>query len=132
MQDRVALERRRRGLSVRRAAQIGGVSNTTWSRYEESGHLTDSMRVAVAKVMGWRTDWPESPPPDNLEEIPIERTVRAELDLILTRLAAVEQLASEAAPLRLVERNSEQLVELAERLRRVEGGGVDATPALGV
>lgn len=62
MNRRVTAIRERRFGSVRQAALAGGVSNTTWARYEESGNLTHGMRVAIAQAFGFEEDWPENPP----------------------------------------------------------------------
>jgi hypothetical protein len=59
MNEAVIAERTRRGLSVREASTAGGVANTTWARYEETGHLTKKMRKAVAQAFGWPAGWPE-------------------------------------------------------------------------
>lgn len=58
----VAAERRRRGLSVRAASRAGGISNTAWSEFEHTNHVTLRMQAAVAAAFGWPTDWPYSPP----------------------------------------------------------------------
>jgi transcriptional regulator with XRE-family HTH domain len=61
--DRVRQERELRGLSVRKAAELGGVSNETWGKYERQlTGLSPKIRTAVATVFGWPMDWPERPP----------------------------------------------------------------------
>ena len=48
---------------MRAAAALGGVSNTTWSRYEAGGvTLTPGIVQGVAKAFGWPTTWPEEQP----------------------------------------------------------------------
>jgi hypothetical protein len=58
---RVLAERRRRGWSARTAAQIAGISNTTWSAFERTDNLTDTIRQAVSDAFGWPATWPEQP-----------------------------------------------------------------------
>lgn len=58
----VAAERRRHAWSVRKAAEHGGISNTTWQAFENTGKVTDAVRRGVANAFGWDKDWPESPP----------------------------------------------------------------------
>lgn len=64
MNGTVRAERERRGMSVREAARRGGVSNTTWSRYE-SGEtsLTGNIRKAVAQAFDWPIGWPDGERP---------------------------------------------------------------------
>lgn len=69
---------------MRQAATAGGVSNTTWSRFESGvGQLTPGIVQAVARAFDWPTDWPDNPP-----------TVSPPVDAqTVTRLAqAVERL----------------------------------------
>lgn len=58
----VVTTRKQRYGSVRKAAAAGGVSNTTWGRYEAGDPLTDTMRLAAAQAFDWPTDWPVNPP----------------------------------------------------------------------
>lgn len=62
LRKRVQWEIRVRGLSVRRAAALGHLSNQAWGSWLNGGNLTNAMRVSVAKAFGWDTDWPENPP----------------------------------------------------------------------
>jgi transcriptional regulator with XRE-family HTH domain len=97
VRQRVARERRLRGLSVRSAAVLGGVSNTTWGRWETSGvDLTDGMRVAVARAFGWGSDWPENPPPETAHPVD-DRLARIEalLQALRTDIAAGLQRSTE-------------------------------------
>lgn len=113
MKHDIAAERERRGLSVRRAAQMGGVSNTTWARFEAGDTpLTGKMRLAVAEAFGWSTDWPEldqpAPAGDNS-------------DVVLDSLERVTDLVSGiSAGIRCIEAqlaaNREQMALIAERL----------------
>ncbi len=61
--ERVRRERELRGLSVRRAAELGGTSNETWGKYERGlTGLSPKVRTAVARAFEWPMDWPEHPP----------------------------------------------------------------------
>lgn len=60
--DRVELERRLRGWSVREAGAQGGISNTTWASFEATGMVTPKVRIAIAKAFGWPSSWPEELP----------------------------------------------------------------------
>jgi len=60
--ERVGLERRLRGWSVREAARHGGVSNTLWGKWEQ-GAASAQMIPAVAQAFGWPADWESNPPP---------------------------------------------------------------------
>lgn len=65
LRKRVANERRIRGWSVRKAAQLGRISNSTWGGWENGAlELGDAMRIAVATAFDWEPTWPENPPPD--------------------------------------------------------------------
>ena len=64
----VRTERTRRGLSIRDAATLGKISNTTWGGYEAGGNLTPRVRTAVALAFGWMPDWPENPPAPSLPQ----------------------------------------------------------------
>jgi transcriptional regulator with XRE-family HTH domain len=86
--DRVRAERALRNVSVRQAARLTEVSNTTWSRWENEGGLpTPTMRKAVADAFGWDADWPENPPP-------LERS-RHDPD-VLEELREIRQMLAEA------------------------------------
>ena len=93
---RVIAEREARGWSARDAALAGGVSNTTWSRFEKGGPLTNDMRRAVAQAFGWPTTWPadEVPPED------ISRLDRLELEVARLALLVADQTAMIAALVR--------------------------------
>jgi hypothetical protein len=73
------MERRVLGLSQRQAAAAGGTSNQTWSRFEESGKVTDAIYAAVIKAFDWPSDWPENPPAATV----------GELDELAARMAAL-------------------------------------------
>lgn len=61
--DRVRAERLRLGLSVRAAAQKGGISNTWWGRFEDGDQpLTPAIAAAVSKAFKWAKDWAVSLP----------------------------------------------------------------------
>ena len=48
---------------MRAAANLGDVSNTTWSRFENGGvTLTPGIIHAVARAFDWSTAWPTEPP----------------------------------------------------------------------
>lgn len=48
---------------MRQAASLGGISNTTWSRYESGvGQMTPGLVRAVARAFDWPTTWPEDSP----------------------------------------------------------------------
>jgi transcriptional regulator with XRE-family HTH domain len=62
--ERVIAERQQRGLTIRQAAGLTDITNTTWSRWEnEAGDPSPKLRTAVATAFGWGQDWPENPPP---------------------------------------------------------------------
>lgn len=99
--ERVAVERRLRGLSARDASIKGGVSNSTWSDWESGRRpLSPRLRSAVAQAFGWSTDWVENPPPaPDVVGTVAAAEVMARLDAIdekINRLvglpAAVEEL----------------------------------------
>lgn len=103
--ERVTRERRLRGWSARDAAIAGGVSNTTWSRFEAGGPIGDAIRQGVARAFGWSVEWPETPPPD---ELPPDE---------LSRLRhQVESLADQ------VQRQSRQLGELMDVVAELRAG----------
>lgn len=113
---RVITERRRRGWSARTAAQVAQISNTTWSGFERTGKLTDTIRQAVAEAFGWPVDWPERPTPVEsgdvaavLDEL---RALRAELS---EHRAAVE---ADAGTRSTIDALVVQLAALAEQLAK--------------
>jgi transcriptional regulator with XRE-family HTH domain len=60
LRKRVERERNRRSLSRREAAALGGVSNTTWGRYEDGDiNLSAKVQRAIAQAFGWDADWPD-------------------------------------------------------------------------
>jgi transcriptional regulator with XRE-family HTH domain len=62
--ERVVAERQQRGLTIRQAAGLTDITNTTWSRWEnEAGDPSPKLRTAIATAFGWGQDWPENPPP---------------------------------------------------------------------
>lgn len=77
-------ERARRALSARKAAELGGITNTVWSKYEAGGNLTPGVRKGVAQAFGWPTSWPE-----RLPELSPEPT---DLQIIVQRLELIERL----------------------------------------
>ena len=68
LRERVKEERKLRSLSVRRAAQAGGCSNTIWGDWEngKTADVGDTLRAAVVTAFGWPADWPEHPPPSRV------------------------------------------------------------------
>lgn len=134
----VARERLRRGLtSVRKAAlrasELGApLSNETWSNFERTGRVTDSVRHAVATTFGWQDDWPEHPPPEleaEAEEREIlKRLTRLErkVDRVLKDQASMTEQAVNAAS--IGDANRTVLAHLAELMatRAEEMGQVTA------
>jgi hypothetical protein len=102
LRSRVARERKLRGLSVRGAAALGEISNTTWGNWEKGGPLTDGVRLAVALAFGWPTTWPEAPPaptpldPGQPTNADILEAVTALTMLVQNMGDAVELLAAQA------------------------------------
>lgn len=99
MNQQVRQEREKRGLSVRAAAQAGGVSNTTWSRFEESGDLTPKMRRAVSQAFGWPAGWPEGDTaevdqPDDHDVTALMDRMRAILDVTEGRTDSINALTA--------------------------------------
>jgi DNA-binding XRE family transcriptional regulator len=95
---RVQRERMRRGLSRRQAAQLGGVSNTTWGNFED-GHidLSAKIQLAVAAAFDWEAGWPyqsyDEPDEDVVNSL-IERV--ADLSKLVRQLSdRIEHLESE-------------------------------------
>lgn len=84
--DAVKRERNLRGWSAREAADHGGISNTTWGKYEKTGILTDAMQQAIMRAFDWEPTWAEtqtkvaatSPDPDVLAKLSeVEQILRA-------------------------------------------------------
>jgi transcriptional regulator with XRE-family HTH domain len=120
--ERVVAERQRRGLTIRQAAGLTDITNTTWSRWENDGGVpSPKLRTAVATAFGWGQDWPENPPPlpvptDHGVTLPdldakLERIINAQVDArvigrttaadaTLAVTEALERLAHEVAELR--------------------------------
>jgi hypothetical protein len=114
-QQIVISERRRRGWSIRTAAERGAVSNTTWGRFEAGHQLTGTMRQAVARAFTWPLSWPETTPAPTV--IRSGEVVAS----ILERLEVAEDRAEKLARIVafLVERERERgsadwLADLAE------------------
>lgn len=123
MNRRVAALRERRIGSVRKAASLGGVSNTTWARYEESGVLTHGMRTAVARAFGFEGDWPENPPAE-LALALVTPPDDDEDELQELRLRALLAVEGQALLIERLQQDLEQLkVEVAELKRRPPESG---------
>lgn len=57
--EMVQAERKRRGWSIRRSAEAGGLSAQHWSQFEMGRQpCTDKVRLAVAKAFDWDEYWP--------------------------------------------------------------------------
>lgn len=55
--EQIAARRKALKLSMRAAAQLGGVSPTAWSDLEAGKHPpTDSTQLAVCRALGWTPD----------------------------------------------------------------------------
>jgi hypothetical protein len=102
---RVAVERRLRGWSGREAAIAGGISNTTWSKFEATGEIGDAMRRGAAKAFGWPMDWPENLPAIEMGQADAVSQLRVEVE----RLAGV------------VRAQGLQIVELTRAVRAMQG-----------
>ena len=105
LRQRVEAERHRRFPSVREAARVGGISNTTWDRYEKGGKLTGRMRLAVAQAFDWPTDWDQ----ELSQQQPDDGDVRGQV----ARLAEAHQETAETLAV--------LLGEFAALKRRVDG-----------
>jgi hypothetical protein len=91
--EHVAAERGLRGLSVRAAANLTPITNTTWAKFEKTGHVTDAVRKAVAQAFGWPTSWPESLPP--LTQLHPGEPSASELKALIEQLIAeVERMGA--------------------------------------
>lgn len=106
----VIAERTRLGLSVRKAAALGGIANTSWGNYEAGLDLTDQTRLAVAKALDWPEDWPTNLPP-------IPESEATKLLGEVQRLALVVQLLTDEAVGRLGVES-----DFAARLAALEAG----------
>lgn len=91
--QRVLAERRRRGWSARTAAQVAGISNTTWSTFERTDIVTDRIREAVADAFGWPRNWPEEPV---LAEPTVQQALIEAMDLRM-QIAVDQSLANQTA-----------------------------------
>lgn len=88
IRQRVAAERRARGLSIRAAANLGDVSNTAWNDWESGKRvLSNAVQHGVAAAFDWPVNWPTNPPP---LESPREDELKTLLALVLERLAELE------------------------------------------
>lgn len=99
LRERVRLERKQRGWSVRAAALEGGISNTTWGWYEHGRHpLTHGVIAGVAKAFDWSPNWTTVTPPDDLMQIAVLRRQVLELTEQMELLQRqVEVLAADLA-----------------------------------
>lgn len=90
----VSRERRLRGWSARDAAIAGGVSNTTWSKFEKGAPLGETMRLGVAKAFGWTPEWPEHPP---VRQPPADEVsqLRREVEALLSQVQEQAQMLGE-------------------------------------
>lgn len=112
--QRVIAERRMRGESARMAAARGGISNTTWSAYENGGELSPKIRAAITKAFGWPPGWVERPP-----KLPADAVV-AELQVRLGRLEHLPGLVEELA--RRVAEQGDAIAQLTRRIDQGESG----------
>ena len=112
MQERVIDERIRRGWSIREAAAHGGVSNTTWARYEQTGNLTGRMRQAVALAYSWTVDWPDTPDTAEPATAPEPDDELTEIASKVDRLAdSIDAVLATTADRRDVLRRNTEIVE---------------------
>lgn len=105
----VTRERRLRGWSARDAAVAGGVSNTTWSKFEAGAPVGEAVRRGVARAFGWSPEWPEHPP-----------TQPPPIDEISQLRREVEALA------RIVQEQAGQIGELMDVVTALQGRRVGA------
>lgn len=122
--EAVAAERRRRGWSVRRAATEGGVSNTTWGKYE-AGQEVAAMIPAVAQAFGWPANWEDTPPVPASPADSLTRRVEV-LEKANARLSdEVRSLARQVSALvSRAERDADRRSAQARRARQAaEGAG---------
>jgi hypothetical protein len=102
-------ERQRRGMSARRASEIGGITNTVWSKFEAGGNITPGLRKAVANAFGWPHSWPEqlpdlTPEPEAREDELTQRLERIEglvvqlLQGQIAGLTGLEELLQQRLP----------------------------------
>jgi hypothetical protein len=105
--ERVQLERRHRGLSIRAAAsKLSLISNTTWDKFERTGVASPKVREAIARTFDWPMDWPEELPavpvrPEQVNQLDEIGQQIEELTALVRWLIAreVEQGADEPLPL---------------------------------
>lgn len=112
--ERIQLERKLRGWSIRTAASQGGISNQTWSTYETGGAITDGIRRAVRQAFEWPQDWP-----DNLPAPPMTLGVEEELR---------EQVRALGVQVAEVIQRVEELGAEVERLKRGDGRARGGSP----
>jgi hypothetical protein len=119
LRDKVRNERIRRGWSIRHAAERShqesedgeaGVSNTTWGRYEETGHLTAEMRRAIIAAFGWSAEWAEGTPMSDGDDL---SRLLADLAAEVLRLRRLLDDQSDATAAAL-----ESILERLDRLER--------------
>jgi transcriptional regulator with XRE-family HTH domain len=93
LRQRVERERLRRGLSIRRVAALGHVSNTLWGYYEagEVG-LSPKMQQAVADAFGWSADWPSQRYSEPTEDVVSE--IRETVADLVARVSRLEEAVS--------------------------------------
>lgn len=130
LRARVELERRLRFSSDREAAAAGGVANTTWSRFMQTGEVTSGIRRAVATAFGWSMDWPENPPPspvtpvDEREILAAEiAAMRRELERVVAQLGSIgETIEATSDAVRTGQRTIATRLKALERQLREEAG----------
>lgn len=100
--ERLQAEQDRIGLSNEKIARELHLSEKTWRRYKQDGHVPRAMVPAFAQLFGW--DIGELAPPRTAVQIAADEDVRSGLSAIRAEVAALR----------------EALELMAETLRRLE------------
>lgn len=110
--ERVRMERRLRGWSVRQAAAAGGISNQAWSVFERGGAITGGIHRAVMQAFSWPETWQTDPPEVPIGQADVVAELRSEIEGLRAQLAEVLEV----------------MAQLTGELRRRDG---DAQPRSG-
>lgn len=76
------------------AAQVGGISNTTWGTFERSGEITPGVHRAVMQAFGWPVDWDVNLPPAPARQPDDVAELRSEIQGLRAQLAEVLELTT--------------------------------------
>lgn len=93
--ERLKLERRLRGWSIRQAAHEAGVSNQTWGMCERSGVIGDAMQLGVMRAFSWPANWQIYVPPAPHPVADETSALRAELRGLRDQLTEVLEVMAD-------------------------------------